>query len=461
MAAKELQFNNTISHEVVSELLQPRGCYITYTDNGLKVYYNKNTKSTTNCGSVGGGNTQGRKIGNTNSLIFLKLELNQNKDEVLITLKGPTDKWFGVGFAAHKMEDEPYAIIIHYDGDGKTAVHERKLGNYYEGTLLKTSVTVILDKIENGIREVTLRRAMKGITSDHYTFDINKSKIAFINAIGKSGEFAIHDKKAASSITLFGDGSSICLCKTTGTPGTIDGVGFDYSCNPFPESNLLMTHNPQCNITTYTGGLKCCLDGTYLIDSDQSVPPFVDEFHLKLRVYYEDYNTTKPQIRPYFMTHAVEGGDFEHDVVKCPPGQPSTQCMAQTYGHWKVSEMLNLDPNCDTQGNPFCQPESEYDDKKGLYLIFASPHCHGPQCKSMELWNADTGELLCVTHPNIGTGEEAHNEKGYLVSIPNCVWGFDEGLAEPPIVHLDTTLYSIVREDSSIAHTGAMHIYLF
>lgn len=48
-----------------------------------------------------------------------------------ISLEGPKDVWFGVGFAAQSMSDEPWAIIV----DGQGEVSERKLGNHQAGTL--------------------------------------------------------------------------------------------------------------------------------------------------------------------------------------------------------------------------------------------------------------------------------------------------------------------------------------
>ena len=44
-----------------------------------------------------------------------------------------------------------------------------------------------------------------------------------------------------------------------------------------------------------------------------------------------------------------------------------------------------------------------------------------------ELWNRDTGELLCRSIARYGTGNEIFNEANY-VAIPPCLWGFQPGL---------------------------------
>ena len=30
--------------------------------------------------------------------------------------------------------------------------------------------------------------------------------------------------------------------------------------------------------------------------------------------------------------------------------------------------------------------------------MYAAAHCHTPACMSLELWNDDTNELICVMH---------------------------------------------------------------
>lgn len=46
-------------------------------------------------------------------------------------------------------------------------------------------------------------------------------------------------------------------------------------------------------------------------------------------------------------------------------------------------------------------------------LTYAAFHCHAPACISGELWNADTGELICRNTAQYGTSLAAQDEKGY------------------------------------------------
>lgn len=55
-----------------------------------------------------------------------------------ITLEGPRDVWYGLGFHALAMGDAPWTIIV----EGNGSVMERKLASHEPGTWLKPSVTV-------------------------------------------------------------------------------------------------------------------------------------------------------------------------------------------------------------------------------------------------------------------------------------------------------------------------------
>jgi len=104
--------------------------------------------------------------------------------------------------------------------------------------------------------------------------------------------------------------------------------------------------------------------------------------------------------------------------------------------------------------------QSKYGGK--FRLTYAAFHCHAPACMKGELWNMDTGELVCRNTPVYGDGDgtDPMNEKGYVVGIPPCVWGnADEGLPPPPVLDLDTNLLSVKHCNSTNAHWGVMALW--
>lgn len=64
-------------------------------------------------------------------------------------------------------------------------------------------------------------------------------------------------------------------------------------------------------------------------------------------------------------------------------------------------DMIN---QCDTRKNSGCSGNITGFD--GVNLIYAGGHCHAPSCISMELYNADTGKLLCRHSPVYGQSDK-------------------------------------------------------
>ena len=89
----------------------------------------------------------------------------------------------------------------------------------------------------------------------------------------------------------------------------------------------------------------------------------------------------------------------------------------------------------------------------------AGGHCHAPAFLSIELWNEDTGELLCRVAPVRGSGGEAQDEAGYLW-LPQCAWETEKGLRPPPVLHLNTRLKAVKHGNTTYYHYSVMAIWL-
>ena len=93
-------------------------------------------------------------------------------------------------------------------------------------------------------------------------------------------------------------------------------------------------------------------------------------------------------------------------------------------------------------------------------MTYAAFHCHAPACIKGELWDMDTGKLICRNVAEYGTGLSPSDEKGYVVGIPPCVWGTAaEGLESPPILHLDGNYTTIKHANSTNGHWGVMALW--
>eukprot|EP01065_Artemidia_motanka_P015646 TRINITY_DN19389_c0_g1_i1.p1 TRINITY_DN19389_c0_g1~~TRINITY_DN19389_c0_g1_i1.p1 ORF type:complete len:751 (+),score=147.28 TRINITY_DN19389_c0_g1_i1:315-2255(+) len=460
-AAVELDVPNLVANVTVSDASAPPGCSVVPKAGSFTAVFNSAVNSTAPCGqSSTPTHTQGR----SSSLVSVDLDVDAAADTVTLQLSGKDGKWFGVGFNASKMADAPYAVIVLGNG----TVVERQLGDHAPGTVLQRQVVVTGSVTKDGIRTVVLRRSLKGITPAHYSFSASVVSLPIITALGGTPQFAQHIARASSLLTLVETSGPTCLCR--GGKGTINGVVFDPQCPKWPLSDLLSQHNPTCDVSTYVGGMECCRDGAILLDSDQAVPEHVDEVHFKWRFYYADYDaaTMGRTARIFHLEWALNGCNsggprgiptacrhIEYDATQAPAGTPPEHAVHQIVSHFKGGDMMSP---CDVRTDPYCADSRQVTDA-GVNLVMAGGHCHSPACISMELYNSDTGDLLCRIEPHMGNSSVDMDESGYLW-LPPCQWGAaEEGLLAPPVIHLNTSLMSIKKVNSTNYHYGVMAIW--
>ncbi|VEU35647.1 unnamed protein product [Pseudo-nitzschia multistriata] len=359
-------------------------------------------------------------------------------------------------------------------------------------------------------RVVRLSRPFRGPTPDYFSFAADPGagapppdpvKIVLATGCpGSGGTFGRHCGHQSPGPLVFARVGLRLEVVRDGIKGSIGGKPFGKHCLGEPYGDLVRQKNPTCEVRTYRGGLRCCVHGKHLLDASQEIPwgDRVLEYRLKFRFYYQDYlsgprredppaassgraaeeailRAAPPSHRElarfYWQTEA--GGD-EYDVPGCREGKlgqgpPPSECVHTITSRWRVRD--------------FAGGEG----LSGIELIYAAPHCHAPMCLSMELYNADTGELLCSVEPIAGRGgsggnDGAYDEEGFL-AIPPCLWSHDQSrsstttstttsplrkhgretsrdgpplLPAPRFLSMDTTLLSIKRANSTFPHTGDM-----
>ena len=95
-----------------------------------------------------------------------------------------------------------------------------------------------------------------------------------------------------------------------------------------------------------------------------------------------------------------------------------------------------------------------------VIVLVITPHCHAPSCIREELWNEDTGKILCgVTalygDEKYGSLNIPFNEQGY-VAIPPCIFGYESGLQEPYVLSVNTKIRAIKYFNNTYRHLGQM-----
>jgi len=255
---------------------------------------------------------------------------------------------------------------------------------------------------------------------------------------------------------------------------TINGRPFHPHCTADAwRSDLLATHNPTCALATYVGGMECCHDGNVLLDREQTQPDHEDEIFFKWRFYHEPYAPARhtPLVHLEWAVNGCDSGGpqtnprncahIEYDAVKAPKGTPPDEAVHTVTSHFQFGEMLApAERDCDRVLDEYCASERTARERGGrMKLLMAGGHCHSPACIALELWNADSGELLCRVTPRMGEGDMVWDEAGY-VWLPPCMWGEgDDALLPPPVLALDANLTSVKVANATHYHYGVMGIW--
>ena len=391
-------------------------------------------------------------------LAIVRVDVDRKDDETTFTLSGPADVWFGIGFNAKTMGDLPYAIIV----DGTGAVQERKLGNHAPGVVLKSSITMISSEKSSGVRTVKFSRPSAGLTSDHWSVPSVAGVVNLIAAVGSQSELSYHKAKTDAMILLLPSNADTCVCAPQKQSYinymNASKIGFNgYKCLPEPRSYMhdhgdttgRNVPNQACDIATYHGGLQCCKHKWFLTDVDQEsmIPDAVDTYYLKWRYYFQEYVPATPakaashlHLKHWvFLIDAIVN-DYEEDNAnygKASVGKLEARLTAKDIG---------LE---DTPAN-----------FSSITWFVMTPHFHAPNSIREELWNEDTGEIICNASgsygsPVHGSTDAPFNEASYIAISP-CLFGHQAGLQYPFTVTPNTNLLAIKYVNNTYRHLGQM-----
>ncbi len=455
-AAAEIGMAPVASTRAVQNKSLPDGCFAQRVTGGYEIVYNSAGAGAGCPGakSPAADGVAGSAAGIVNVSVSISGDAMDAGSVATITVSSADSKaWFGVGFGAQRMADAPWALI--FEGDG--TISERKLADHAMGQQLSASIKVVSNTVDpTGSRTVVVTRPAAGRTADYYTFDASQATLPYIAAVGSTPKLSAHKANAAGALQMLSLGVSACVCRG-GKGGSINGVPYKPACYDYPKSDLLRQHNPTCDVSTYVGGLACCRGDVFLLDADQEIPEYVDEVFYKWRFYYSDF---KPEEQASSVHLEWQLGHIEYDVTQSPPGTPAQEAVHTLKSDFTGRDFLELagGEGCNPVTQPYCVDFEKFE-QRGLSLVMAGGHCHAPACLSLELFNGDTGELICRIEPVHGQADTSKDEDGYLW-LPPCQWGTEaEGLAPPPEIRIDSNFTSIKRANSTYYHYGVMAIW--
>jgi len=462
-------------HAQGSDPLLPAGCSLTIDpETGAQHVFFNSLKKAGPCGST---TRPPRVVGAATSLVKLELDLDgsQPQGKASITITGPATVWFGIAFGATEMVQQPGAIVI----DGEGTVAEYQLGDHVGGTKLTTQVVVQSNTVSNGSRTVVLTRTFAGASPAHFTFNASgdDALLPFMNAIGSSPTYSFHKAMSSSEILLAAVGVANCVVgekivfgQTTGSivythdDNTTETISHGGGCTSSTPTDLIPTRNPRCDITTYVGGLDCCHHQWLLTDRHQrsQISNTTLDFRMKVRIWYQEYIPSTPTAlashqQLYRMYHSIAG---EYDTVKQTPEHTRKDVNASNIQvnefKFQVKDMVRFG---NIRTNTFDTPYPTKN-QTGIKLLYLNGHCHAAACIQFDLYNDDTGELLCRQQGRAGhtlkpDSDTRFDEKAYIALYP-CLYGDNDGLPSPHFLSFETNLRSVKITNATYTHYGEM-----
>lgn len=178
--------------------------------------------------------------------VNVALAIDRRSDAVTLTLTGPANSWFAVGFEANAMADLPYTIVVSRDASDDVTVTERALGNHVPGTALAASLTVTNWTVTDALLTVVLTRGRVGATEDHYTFPADpEASVPVIGAIGYAPKYAFHRQfQRGRSLVLQPTDHTFCLCHVRSVTTTASPTEASLSTTASPTKASSTTASP-------------------------------------------------------------------------------------------------------------------------------------------------------------------------------------------------------------------------
>ncbi|WP_298392765.1 T9SS type A sorting domain-containing protein [Flavobacterium sp.] len=124
-----------------------------------------------------------RSLGAVNRTI----QIDTDPTTVTLTLKGPSDRWLGVGFGGNNMNS---VIDMFIWSDSSERDFKTNGGHNPPTPDTSQSWTILSDNVSSGTRTVVATRTL--VSAGDYTFTNNSSGIQIIFAVGENTTFGYH-----------------------------------------------------------------------------------------------------------------------------------------------------------------------------------------------------------------------------------------------------------------------------
>jgi len=159
-------------------------------------------------------------------------QIDTQANQVTLTLKGPANKWFAIGFGGQSMG--AVSDVFVYDGTNNFD----KVGHNQSAPTNDSTQdwTIQSNTVSGSQRTIVATRALSGNDSSDYTFMNSSASIPVIYAQGSSINLAFHASRGFTTLTR----------TSTAAVGSLEKLQFAMYPNPVQDNlNIVLPSNVQ------------------------------------------------------------------------------------------------------------------------------------------------------------------------------------------------------------------------
>ena len=192
--------------------------------------------------------TKSTGVVSLNNLMTLKIDMNSTNSTVTLTLTGPDNKWFGIGFNTTSMDS---GDCLYYS---TSLVDSALTGQSVPTTDASNEWTVSGNTVSGTTRTLVLTRSFAGGTGD-YTFAYNSNSLNIIWAYGSGLTMVQHALTARGSSNL----------------------GFTLGVDDFTSlDNITIAPNPSNGIFNITKNIQTSISKVTVFDINGKILKVID-----------------------------------------------------------------------------------------------------------------------------------------------------------------------------------------
>ena len=173
------------------------------------------------------------------------INIDNDTGTTTLTLAGPSNKWFGIGFGNSNMNGTD---IFMTDGSSILDAYSTSNGQPQADSSQESGDwTLVSNTVSSGTRTIVATRANDTGNSNDYTFSASAGSLTVIWAIGSSTEYAYHSVRGATALSV--------------SLGISENNLLSFEMYPNPVSDVLniqlptSTEKAEVSIFDYTGRL--------------------------------------------------------------------------------------------------------------------------------------------------------------------------------------------------------------